>query len=125
MSRTIDKTKLKGLQSQISKLKSDIDLDRAQLSTIQKGINSKLARVKELEKEFKKLGQNNELIVSEHAILRYLERVKELDLEEVTNSILNEKAMELYEKLGNSSGKYPADGFNLVIKDNVVITIEV
>ena len=33
--------------------------------------------------------------------------------------------MELYEKLGNSSGKYPADGFNLVIKDNVVITIEV
>lgn len=91
MSRTIDKTKLKGLQSQISKLKSDIDLDRAQLSTIQKGINSKLARIKELEKEFKKLGQNNELIVSEHAILRYLERVKELDLEEVTNSILNEK----------------------------------
>lgn len=125
MSRTIDKTKLKGLQSQISKLKSDIDLDRAQLSTIQKGINSKLARIKELEKEFKKLSQNNELIVSEHAILRYLERVKELDLEEVTNSILNEKAMELYEKLGNSSGKYPVDGFNLVIKDNVVITIEV
>lgn len=125
MSRTIYKTKLKGLQSQISKLKSDIDLDRAQLSTIQKGINSKLARIKELEKEFKKLSQNNELIVSEHAILRYLERVKELDLEEVTNSILNEKAMELYEKLENSSGKYPADGFNLVIKDNVVITIEV
>lgn len=122
--KPIDKSKLKGLETQISKLKSEVDLDKLQLSTIQKSIKSKVERIKELERKLNKLKGSSKLIVSEHAILRYLERIKGLDTNEVIESILNEDLLEVYTKLGTSSGKFPCNDFKVVIKNNVIVTIE-
>lgn len=62
--------------------------------------------------------------LSEHAILRYFERVVGIDTDAIKPLIFTEDMMELIETLGGEKGKYPhKDGFMVVIKDNVVVTI--
>lgn len=120
---TTDTHKLKGIQSQISKIESEIELDKIQISTSQKQLNNKKKRLNELREMAKSLATKKELIVSEHAILRYLERVKGICLNDIIDQIKNEEVMSIYNKLGNS-GKYPCCDFTAVVKNNVIVTIE-
>lgn len=73
-------------------------------------------RIKELES-----GSKN-LVVSEHALLRYFERVLGFDLEVIKNDILTDTVKARWSSLGN--GKYPIQDGRAVIKDSVVVTIE-
>lgn len=60
--------------------------------------------------------------ISEHAILRYLERKYELDIEEVKKEMVTDKTLALVSQLGD--GKYPIDGGGkLVIKNNVAVSV--
>ena len=80
------------------------------------------AELKEMKKELNELKKNKKMIVSEHAILRYLERTLGLDLKVIENEILTDDVVKQYKVLGN--GKYPmGNGYKAVIKDNVVLTI--
>lgn len=118
-----DTTKLKGLQTQINKLESEISLTKGDISTKQRELNIKTKRLNELNTELRKLQGNKELIVSEHAIIRYMERCRGIDIGEVIEEIKNETITGLYEKLGGS-GVYPCDEFKAVVKNNIVVTIE-
>lgn len=118
-----DTTKLKGLQTQIKKLESEISLIKGDISTKQRELNIKIKRLIELNIELHKLQENKEIIVSEHAIIRYLERCRGLNIGEVIEEIKNDTIMDLYEKLGGS-GVYPCDTFKAVVKNNTIVTIE-
>lgn len=63
-----------------------------------------------------------EPIVSEHAMLRYLERIKGVDLEAIREEILGDgtAASISFAK----TGRIKKSGMCLVVKDNVVVTIE-
>lgn len=64
-----------------------------------------------------------EPIVTEHALLRYCERVLNIDMEAIKATILSETTLKQSQTLGN--GKYPVvDGHRAVIKDSCVVTIE-
>lgn len=63
------------------------------------------------------------LVVSEHAMLRYLERVELVDLQEIAALVLPEDKKETIKTLG--SGKYPINDHRVVVVDNVVVTVEV
>ena len=116
------KEELKKLQSLMIKQKSEIDLIRRERQLINERLSVAERNLKNTEEELKKLKTGNKIIVSEHAVLRYLERTMELDLKAVENEILTEETVSQYRTLGN--GKYPvSNGCKAVIKDNVVLTI--
>lgn len=61
--------------------------------------------------------------VSDHAIIRYLERVKGVDISEIKREILTPEICEYVSTLGGS-GKFPAEeGFHIVMRNNTVITV--
>lgn len=67
--------------------------------------------------------KKGKILVTEHAMLRYLERVLEIDMEAVKNNILPENIKSQIEVLGN--GKYPVRGkFKVVVKDRMIVTVE-
>lgn len=116
------KEELKKLQSLLIKQKSEIDLIKRERQLINERLSVAERNLKNTEEELKKLKTGNKIIVSEHAVLRYLERTMELDLKAVENEILTEETVKQYRMLGN--GKYPvSNGCKAVIKDNVVLTI--
>lgn len=111
------KTRLTKLQVELKEAKevmADSTRSYQKLQDTEKGLKE---RIKDLEKGAK------ELVVSEHAMLRYFERVMGVDLEEVKSIILSETLQSQWKILGN--GKYPLkDTGKAVIKDSVVVTIE-
>jgi len=65
----------------------------------------------------------NEPVVSEHALLRYFERVLGFDLEAIRSQLVTDDIAAVINQTG--SGKIPAKGCRLVFKDRVVVTLEV
>jgi len=63
----------------------------------------------------------SELIVTEHAMLRYLQRVRGVDLTEVAAAIFPSKVRDQVAELGD--GLYPVDGFKVRVKGGVVVTV--
>lgn len=102
---------LESLKNQLDDLHKLIDTSTSNLTSIRKQIKSHKDRAKDP-------------IVSEHAILRYLEYIEGIDLDEIRKNILNNKSMEQTKTLG--AGKYPLaghNGYRFVFKDNTIITI--
>ena len=64
------------------------------------------------------------VIISEHAILRYIEKQMGIDLKKIENKILTEKLISQIQTIGN--GKYPIGGnskLKAVVKDRTIITL--
>jgi hypothetical protein len=114
--------KIKGLKTQLNQLNADADILKIQISNNQKELSSKLNSIKQINSEIEKLNQQDGIRVSEHAIVRYLERVKGLDIEQIQSEILTDSILKLIEVLG-VNGTYPNNGFSVVIRNNTVTTI--
>lgn len=62
--------------------------------------------------------------VTEHAVLRYLERVDNVDVKSVIGKILNPEFLALVNKGQITDGRVPViPGFRAVIKNNFIVTI--
>jgi hypothetical protein len=62
-------------------------------------------------------------MVSEHGLLRYLERVQGMDTEALKKEILHPNVLAPVEKLG-PSGTYPhPDGYSLIFKNMTVVSV--
>lgn len=112
---------LKGLKTQIDREQGELNALLEEQKTVNGKINSKLELLKGLRAKFKSLTTEKKIVVSEHAILRYIERIMGVDLEEVRIKILPEDKKEMIKTLGNA--KYPINGHSIVVKDNIVITV--
>lgn len=114
---------IKQLKSQLKNAEADLSILELSISNIQKEYNQKLKSVEQLKNKISSLSKvNKDLKVTEHAIIRYLERVKGLDIEEIEKEILTDSLRNMVTNLGNT-GTFPGNGFNLLIKDGTVITI--
>lgn len=114
---------IKGIESQINQLNADISLMRGNISQTQKEMSLKVKRKSALEKQLKELKGSGTIKVTEHALLRYLERIKGINMDDIRKEILNDTIVSLHSKLG-ASGEYPCDNFRAVMKNNTIITIE-
>ena len=66
--------------------------------------------------------KNNKLAITDHAIVRFMERASEFDRRAFVEAIIDDETKGLIKRLGN--GKYPiGHGCRAVIKNNVIITI--
>ena len=118
-----DSTTLKGLETKYKTLETKRNL-------IIKEVEEKQQEASKLKKDMGQIKQqidnlksktDGNIIVSEHAMLRYIERVLGIDLDELQKKILDENDIKTVRALGNCT--YPKDGFKLKIKDGKVITI--
>lgn len=64
---------------------------------------------------------NGEPVVSEHAIIRWLERVKGMDMEAIKEEILAGRQAQI-RKLGTCTIKMP-NGMRMIVRGHVVVTI--
>lgn len=59
--------------------------------------------------------------VSDHAVLRYLQRVLSLDIDRIRGQILSDGRAELIRRI--QSGKVRTTEFTLVVRDQVVVSV--
>lgn len=76
-----------------------------------------------LEQQLKEL-EEKELQITEHALLRYCERILKINTEEIKNLILSKEILDQIKVLGINGKFVHSDGFRVVVKDNKVVTIE-
>ena len=115
------KNELKTLQTRIAKLASQLSTVNTDISLLQSHKNNIKDKIDKIKYDIEML-TDKDIQISEHAILRYLERVCLIDLDKIKNEILDDKTKTLIRKLGN--GKYPINnGFKIVVKNNVVLTV--
>jgi hypothetical protein len=116
---------LKGLQVQKEKTKNALDAARYDQKIAIQKVNELQKKHDLLDRQIKeqieRVREVGSAVVSEHALLRYFERVMGFDLTEIRSKVIPEKTAELISKLG--SGVYPVDGFKIKVKDNVVVTL--
>ena len=62
-------------------------------------------------------------MVTDHALVRYMERVLGMDIETIRNSVLSSETKALIQALGN--GRIPmGNGFKAVVRGGFVVTIQ-
>jgi hypothetical protein len=121
---TLDKERrIKGLNSQLSKLKGDIESKKLEISNAQKELNVKLKLANNIKEELESIKYNGEIRVTEHALLRYFERVLGFDLKEISNQMITEDLKSKIEVLGKTL-EYPMGDVTAVVKNNAIVTIK-
>ncbi len=119
-----DSQKLKQLRTRNSKVSLEIGELKRDKEKAEAALTSARAEATKIKKSIHDLTQKKDPIVTEHAILRYLERIEGIDLEEVKKKILTDKVKGFIEQLPN--GVFPVVGlknFKIKVKNRVVITI--
>lgn len=86
---------IKGLTSQVKQLRGDVNALQVYISNKQSELDLKLKQVISIENKIKKLDNNKTCKVSEHAIVRYFERVKGFNIDEIRAEILSQEVLEL------------------------------
>lgn len=111
---------LKALQVQLAKAKADEKAKKEGLAAADREYRAAKARTEALQKQIDSAPK--EPMVTEHALLRYIERVYKIDLAELTAQILTPTTVTAIKTLG--SGKYPLkSGGKAVVKGLNVVSV--
>lgn len=123
MSRLTEARDIKRFETERSEIiyelqqqKKDLDELKADMQKNQGDLTKINSRIEAL-----KLASSDP-VVTEHAMLRYLERVKGVDLAEIEAEILNKDTLKLIEKFGHT-GVYSVNGCKIKLVNNAVVTI--
>jgi uncharacterized protein (UPF0335 family) len=122
--KLIAKRSLPELKQELYELEDELTAMKASVADIQRNIAAKMFMVDRLKLMVKRRENPNSIMVSDHAIVRYLERVKGIDRHEIECEILSEDVIDLIDKLGGN-GSYPNKaGFVVCMKQGTVTTIK-
>lgn len=114
---------LKALQTRLTKARAEEGLKKEIMQTASREYEQSRSLVKHLEQEIES-NTAKAPVVSEHALLRYIQRLYGVDLDEVSSQILTPSTVAAIKTLG--SGKYPLEcGGKAVVKGNTVVSIEI
>jgi len=113
---------LKSLQTLLKTAEGEVAILKLKISSLNKELTNKTNSVNILKDKIKTYNVGNDVKVTEHAMLRYLERVKGINLAEIEGELVTSKIKTQVEKLGD--GTYPTEnGFRVTIKNNMVVTV--
>lgn len=115
---------IKALETQISKKKDQVKALQGQQVATQTELTAERKRLKELNRRLESLRHKKKKpTISDHAIVRYLERVKGMDIVAVKAEMLNPQIIELTKKLGHN-GEFPSgEGWSVRMKNGNVVTV--
>jgi len=117
-----DSNKLKQLETLLNKTQNDFDVLNTKIANDQRVLASKKKAIENIKSQIQAISANKEITISEHALLRYLERVSKIDTDSVKKTIITPELIKMVETLGGN-GKYPVGDITLVMRDYVVTTI--
>lgn len=121
MSAQISAT-LKQLQSRLAALTVDYAGVREEQRAVSKKQIQIQASMQSIEKQIKELSAADP-VISEHALLRYLERAKGVDMDQLRTEVLTPELVAMIKTI--KSGKVPMPGgLRAIVKNSVVVTIE-
>ena len=66
--------------------------------------------------------RKHKIRVSDHAVLRYIQRVHGVDVESIREQMIPERVLDAIQAVGGV-GKFPTGGCHAVAKDGVVVTV--
>lgn len=112
---------LKSLQGQRDKTRQIINTYEEDIKKKNLELKEKKIELNEIMTAIKNIENNNDVVISEHAILRYLERVKGFNLEDIKNEMLDARTRQSLKVV--PVNKIKRDGYNLIIKNKVIITV--
>ncbi|MDO4813540.1 MAG: hypothetical protein Q3988_00440 [Gemella sp.] len=116
---------LKKLQSMLASVESELNTLTIKEKQIKTEISTKKQSVNMIKQKIQALSKNSdEITVSEHAIVRYLERVMEIDMEDFVDKILPEEDKKVIKKLGNGQYSVNQGSHIVVVRNGVVMTIK-
>ncbi|MCZ6150062.1 hypothetical protein O6B96_03195 [Campylobacter ureolyticus] len=113
---------LKYLQTQRQKLVSQREILKKVTKEKRDELTSLNSKIKNIDEKLEKLISGNEIIFSEHAILRYIERVLGINLTDIKAKILTEPEKDECMQMGGNL-TYKKEDFTVKIQDFVVTTI--
>jgi len=114
---------LKQLSSRLNEARSELEAERLRQREINAKVGSLESRIHKLQEQIKIYTQGEKgLTITEHAIIRYLERVIGLNIEELKNKIVPSDVLEKIKSLGGS-GSFPVEGCTLKVKGYTVVSI--
>lgn len=113
---------IKGVKAQIDTLQAEIEITKNKISQLQREQTTKTKQIAVLKQKLKSTSEKTTLTLSDHAIVRYLERVKGIDIEAAKSEILNEDVIKMVKTLGGK-GKFPIGSHQLVINNYTISTI--
>jgi len=120
-----DHAELKHLQRRLDESRASVKALRDEKQALDEKINKEQGTINKLQKDIERIKSaaqsNGKLVVSEHALLRYFERVMGFNLEEIKKRIVPESVSNAIKTVG--SGTFPTETHRLKVKDGVVITI--
>ncbi len=107
---------VKVARKRIKEIGVEISDLNAQKQRIQADITRRNNQIRKLKDRLKEL-EGVELTATDHAILRYLERVQGLDLDEIRKEMITDSLKKQVEVLGGT-GKFPGPNNTRFIMDN-------
>ena len=110
---------LKQLQVLEQKYKNELTVLKEEAKRLKAEIQYKQETVKEIQREITFITQ--EPLVTEHAIVRYFERIMNHSIRDIKNIIMPKDLIEKIKILGD--GEYPVNGFRVVCRKGAVVTI--
>lgn len=87
----------------------------------QKRWNEAAHDVSKLKKELAKLQASKDVVFSEHAMLRYLERIEFVNMQRVYDRVMTPELVAKIQTLG--TGFYPVDNFYVRTRENTIVTV--
>lgn len=115
-------SQIKHLQVSITKLQGEIANLTYDAKRINEDIGSKKAQIQSIQERLTHLQkESGDVMLSEHAIIRYLQRVYRLDLEKLSSEILTKELKSTILSLGN--GTYAQGEYRVKVIDNTIVTI--
>lgn len=113
----------KSLKSQLKIREGELEALKVKIANLQREQSQKSAIIKSLREQVLALGNTSEFEVTDHAIIRYFERVLGIDIEAAKDNILTPKIKEAATLLGGT-GSFPSeDGFTVRMKNYTIITV--
>lgn len=115
--------KARQLRSQLARHKADIATITGKIGALERDLKAKRTGQAKIEAQLEKLEAEAAVKVTDHAVIRYLERVQGLDVVAVRRQILHPAVIEAVSVLGGN-GSYPhPDGYVLKMAGGVVVTV--
>lgn len=116
---------LKSLQSQIIIKENKIASKKAEIGDLQRELNALQVSRDKIKEKINRIKPKTELRVTEHSLLRFLERSLGVDLQEVERMMLEDPTLIETRKTLDTDGKFPLkDGSRAIIKNSTIVTIE-
>lgn len=116
--------RLKELEGQKLKLNGRLGVLKEDQRQINRDIDVAVKKIRSIETEIESIKKNSTgVIISDHAIVRYVERVIGIDIDKIKQEICPESTMQNIKVLGNGTYGVNDNEFSIKVRDGTVVTL--